>query len=228
MNSLRMARPSRHKSVYTRKIEQKIKETKQRYDVQVIQSQSGQNVQRTIRRGGDPQRDWMRWRQSENAILDLLTPEAKKQLLDAGLKIKAQTASGSIEEQGGRIYYSPFEKRLNIPSNIPADWIRHELTHAGLALTPGLFPDVDSQRKFASGRLGTFKNIINPNEEENRKMLVETAAITVGGAFAYPGYQAAFRPEQFSNFFNVSKASWQYPTQPGWTITEESKWKTYR
>ena len=94
MNSLRMARPSRHKSVYTRKIEQKIKETKQKYDVQAIQSLRGQNVQRTIRRGGDPQRDWMRWRQPENAILDLLTPEAKKQLLDAGLKIKAETAGG--------------------------------------------------------------------------------------------------------------------------------------
>jgi hypothetical protein len=174
----------------------------------------------------------MRWRQSKNAILDMLTPEAKKQMLAAGLKIKAETASGAIEEQGGRIYYAPLEKRLNIPSNIPADWIRHELTHAGLALAPGLFPDVDIQRKFASGRLGILKDIINRNvfqrEAGNRQMLVETAAITMGGASAYPGYQPAFRPQQFANVFNTQVPSWQYPAQSGWNITPESKWKTYR
>jgi len=209
---------SEEKEVTTRRIT---------YNVQAIQSQRGQ----TIRRGGDPQKDWMRWRQSENAILNLLDPDAKRQILAAGLTINAEDASGSIENPGGRIYYNPIQKRLNLPSNMPEDWIRHELTHAGLALTPHLFPEVGAERRFASGRSGSLINMVNENvfrNETDRHMLVETAAITMGGAFAYPGYQPAYRPEQFSNFFNTQVDSWQYPAQSGWNVTPESKWKTYR
>ena len=209
MNSLRMARPSRHKSVYTRKIEQKIKETKQKYDVQAIQSQRGQ----TVRRGGDPQRDWMRWRQPENAILDLLAPEARKQLMSAGLKI-------NIRGRTDQAQYNPFSKTIDVRSGMSADDLRHELTHAGLSLTPDLFPSVGFRSKFANSALGTILGAMNTRlmPKLGQQQLAETPAITVGGAEAYPGYTPAFKPEQFSNFFDVEKASWQYSKQPGWTI----------
>ena len=126
--------------------------------------------------------------------------------------------------------YNPFSKTVDIPGNLGANEIRHELVHAGLALTPDLFSAVGSARRFASTPLGTLMGATNSLMlgRERQRMLAETAAITMGGAAAYPGFQPAFRPQQFADVFNTQVSSWQYPAAAGWNITPESKWKTYR
>ena len=156
----------------------------------------------------------------EAGVLKFLSPEAKARLAKEGMKI-------SLNAEGTQPNYNPFFKTVNIPVDLPADAIRHEMMHAGLALTPDLFPDVSDASKFANSALGTFLGNVT-SFFPDQMMLAETPAITMGGASAYGGWQASNRPDQFSNFFNTKDPSWKYRDSPGWNITKESKWKTYR
>jgi len=215
MNSLRMARPSRHDNPPIRKLKSKIKKIVQTNRERSISARNlgGIPGSVTISRGGDSQRDWMRWRQPENAILELLNPEVRQQLIDKGLGVKIV---GPTEQA----QYNPFTKEMSIRSGMQADAIRHEQLHAGLALAPELFPNVGAKAKFASSPLGTALGAMNTRlfPKAGQQFWAETAAISMGGAEAYPGYTPAYDPNQFSNIFNTEQASWQYPTQSGWKI----------
>jgi len=172
----------------------------------------------TVSRGGDPQFDWMRWRQPQQAILEMLSLKAREALEAAGVKLK-------IIAPGSTPSYSPFDipfiadKTVSIPSGLGANEIRHELTHAGLDVASDLFPQMNPAQVFANTALGTFmgqKNI-GWNAADQMKA-AEEPAITMGGAGAYPGFTPSNVPQDFSNFFNTQVASWQYPTRPGWNI----------
>ena len=159
----------------------------------------------TVKRGGDPQKDWMRWRQPKTAILELLTPVAREQMVSAGLNINIVSPTSQAQ-------YSPLSKTIDVRSGMGANEIRHEQFHAGLALTPGLFPNVGFRRKFASSPLGTVLGAMNTRlmSRAGQQYWAETGAISLGGAAAYPGYKPAFDPQQFSNVFDVQQPSWQY------------------
>jgi len=205
-----MARPSRYKSATQRKLTAKIKKTVQKYNVQSVQSLRGQ----TLRKGGDPQKDWMRWRQPKNAILDMLSPEAKKRLTNAGVNINLNLPSSAQPQ------YNPLSKTLDISNRLTADGIRHELTHAGLALAPDMFPGVGTKSKFANSALGTMLGAMNTRlmPKAGQQFWAEQPAITMGGADAYPGYKQVYEPDQFSQFFNTNTDSWQYKPNSGWDI----------
>ena len=221
MNSLRMARPSRHDNVAIRKLKDTIKKNKRDLFAHREKNVSSPPRNRTISRGGDVQKDWMRWRQTSQAVLDLLTPEGKKRLVDAGVSINTTSPTGQAQ-------YSPFNlpefmgganKTVTIRSGMSADAIRHELTHAGLDVASDMFSNVAPLNVFANTALGTFmgqSNIIWNTDAQMKA--AESVAITMGGQEAYPGFTPTNIPQDFSQFFDVNHPSWQYPMQPGWNI----------
>ena len=210
-----MARPSRHESVYIRKVRATVKKVKQQYDVQAIQSQRGQ----TVTRGGDPQTDWMRWRQPKTAIMEMLSLEARKRLTAANVKLNIVGPTDQAQYSPFSIPFTDTAKTITIRSGMAADDIRHELTHAGLDVASNLFSNVAPMNVFANTALGTFMGQMNLGWNAAAQMeAAESPAITMGGASAYPGFTPSNAPEDFSRFFDVTQASWQYSNRPGWNI----------
>jgi len=212
MNSLRMAKPSRYKSATQRRVTAKIKKTVQKYNVVDRSRVRGAREQAR----GKSQASMLhlsRYKDPTKAVLNLLSPEAQKRLQDAGVSI-------NITERGSQPEYRAFGKQLNIPLGASANFARHELFHAGLTEAPGMFSGVGLGVRLAQSRVGQLiwqEGGLGLGTAKGQEM-VESAAITMGGAEAYPGYTPSFEPDQFSNFFNTELPSWQYNTKQGWNI----------
>ena len=156
--------------------------------------------------------------------LDLLTPSAQVAFALGRTQVE-------VPQFGAQPQYSALTNTLSLPVGTPANAVRHELMHTLLSRASSLFPNVPREYKQAHSleqqlRGGIQSAFGRPELQTEQRRLQETAAITFGGAEAYPGYQPAFNPWQFQNVFNVQAPSWQYPRQI--SPTQENRWNTYR
>ncbi len=187
------------------------------YKPQNIQSLQGMNVVNSA------QTDWQRYRNPETAILDMLSPAAKASMEQAGLQINLNlpqttpsfnTAAPLLLQAMGQ----NSTPQLNIPvqASMTANAIRHELLHAGLNLTPNLLPRANPLTKLASTPTYDYsarlaQSLLGNNAWTNRVVRQnESAAITMGGAAAYPGLTPSNVPYDFREFFNINVPSWNY------------------